>query len=422
MRNSDLRENEIMNNTADENCAADTGMKEIGGEKSLEILEDENRRLLALMQTECETEEDLSNLADIVPGLVGMHKSLQNHFGAGFKKAYSSKVLEKHGVSDKQKGVEIIGEVFSVEVTADKPIEENNVVPATDNNYNKNDIKNNNNDGAKKSAVIPAEILPDEIIEVHTMGAEVAPVGSRVEEKPILRNAASADEGSFHSAESVTGDKTPEYCDQSSPFRIIPSSQVMIPELTSFTPATGCRDASDFIVRCFVARLRIGITVMKHGRTRFYSSHMRVIHVHEDGRSLSWRPANVEKGKKKKKANPPRLDLQSCLEVRHAWTPDPLNPLFTGTPILRRRCEPENAHKSFSLIFPERTIDMTAVTADQCRVLMEGFSALIYRLQTTTATKAKHGMSNYLFFDDIATDTETMTNKTGPRSMQDVDD
>ena len=63
---------------------------------------------------------------------------------------------------------------------------------------------------------------------------------------------------------------------------------------------------------------------------------------------------------------------------------------------------------------------MTAVTADQCRVLMEGFSALIYRLQTTTA--AKHGMSNYLFFDDIATDTETMTNKTGPRSMQDVDD
>ena len=278
MRNSDIRDNEIMNNTADENCAADTGMKEIGGEKSLDILEDENRRLLALMQTECETEEDLSNLADIVPGLVCMHKSLQNHFGVGFKKAYSSKVLEKHGVSDKQKGVEIIGEVFSVEVTADKPIEENNAVPATDSSYNKNDIKNYN-DGVKKSAVISAETLRDEIIEVHTMGAEVAPVGSRAEQKPILRNAASADEESFHSTGSVTEDKTPEYRDQSSPFRIVPSSQVMIPELTSFTPATGCRDASDFIVRCFVARLRSGITVMKHGRTRFYSSHMRCVMV-----------------------------------------------------------------------------------------------------------------------------------------------
>lgn len=54
--------------------------------------------------------------------------------------------------------------------------------------------------------------------------------------------------------------------------------------------------------------------------------------------------------------------------------------MFTGTPILRSKCEPSNAFKSFALIFPKRTVDITAVTADQCKVLMEGFSALCFRL------------------------------------------
>jgi len=38
--------------------------------------------------------------------------------------------------------------------------------------------------------------------------------------------------------------------------------------LPTFKPATGCTNASDFIVRCFVARLRSGIMVVKHGRLR----------------------------------------------------------------------------------------------------------------------------------------------------------
>ena len=40
-----------------------------------------------------------------------------------------------------------------------------------------------------------------------------------------------------------------------------------------------------------------------------------------------------------------------------------------------------NANISFALIFPKRTVDITSVTADQCKVLMEGFSALCFRLQ-----------------------------------------
>jgi hypothetical protein len=148
--------------------------------------------------------------------------------------------------------------------------------------------------------------------------------------------------------------------------------------LPTFKPATGCTNASDFIVRCFVARLRSGITVVKHGRSRWCKSRLRILHIHPDGRSLSWKPAVGEPTSSKR---PPKLDLSTCTEVRHAWSPDPLNPMFTGTAILRQKCEAANAHKSFALIFPKRTVDITAVTADQCKVLMEGFSALCFRLQ-----------------------------------------
>jgi len=148
--------------------------------------------------------------------------------------------------------------------------------------------------------------------------------------------------------------------------------------LPTFKPATGCTNASDFIVRCFVARLRSGITVVKHGRSRWCKSRLRILHVHTDGRSLSWKPALGEPSSSKR---PPKLDLSTCTEVRHAWSPDPLNPMYTGTPILRQKCEAANAHKSFALIFPKRTVDITAITADQCKVLMEGFSALCFRLQ-----------------------------------------
>jgi len=161
-----------------------------------------------------------------------------------------------------------------------------------------------------------------------------------------------------------------------------PQPQAMMPMyLPYFKPATGCTNASDFVVRCFVARLRSGITVIKHGRSRWCKSCLRILHIHPDGRSLSWKPPLGEPTSSKR---PPKLDLSTCLEVRHAWSPDPLHPLYTGTAILRQKCEAANAHKSFALIFPRRTVDITAVTADQCKVLMEGFSALCFRLQVAS--------------------------------------
>lgn len=191
---------------------------------------------------------------------------------------------------------------------------------------------------------------------------------------------------------------------------VSPHHEVRMPMyLPTFKPATGCTNASDFIVRCFVARLRSGITVVKHGRSRWCKSRLRILHVHSDGRSLSWKPALGEPTSSKR---PPKLDLSTCLEVRHAWSPDPLNPLFTGTPILRQKCEAANAHKSFALIFPKRTVDITAVTADQCKVLMEGFSALCFRLQVATlAGRKKKALEGSVTEDDERTTASaTLTN------------
>lgn len=82
--------------------------------------------------------------------------------------------------------------------------------------------------------------------------------------------------------------------------------------------------------------------------------------------------------------------------------------MFTGTPILRSKCEAANAHKSFALVFHKRTVDITAITADQCKVLMEGFSALCYRLHVGEEGKAK-GIQDE---DEKTTASATLTSST----------
>lgn len=144
----------------------------------------------------------------------------------------------------------------------------------------------------------------------------------------------------------------------------------------NFTPAKGCTNASDFIVRCFMARLRQGITVWKHNRSRWSKSSTRELFL-VDNKTLSWRRTDGEMDKGRR----PKLDLTKCCEVRHAFTKDPSTRKQTGTATLRKRCKDGSAAKSLSLIFGKRTLDMTAVSNDQCKVLMEGFSALCFRLQ-----------------------------------------
>lgn len=153
-------------------------------------------------------------------------------------------------------------------------------------------------------------------------------------------------------------------------------------DIVPFQPARGCVDASDFVVRTFISRLRLGMTVVKHPRNSRAHSSLRVLYMHPDGRSLTWQPLPNEKRKSLlKKEKTPKFNLSDCLEVRHAWTSDPKFPKVTGTEVLRNKCSAQHSFKSFSLIFPKRTLDFTALTSDQCVILMQGFSALCFRLQ-----------------------------------------
>ena len=191
--------------------------------------------------------------------------------------------------------------------------------------------------------------------------------------------------------------------------------------LPTFTPAHGCTNASDFIVRCFVARLRAGMTITKHSRSRFCKSHDRILHILPTGYHVTWIPDTEEEVAAKVKKPPTKLDLTKCLEVRHAWSRDPKSIKYTGTATLRSKCKDGAANRSFALIYPHRTVDFTAMTVDQCKILMEGFSALCFRLQMArleqqAADDSTHhtGMSGVEHDNDSTTASLTATNMSAP--------
>ena len=181
---------------------------------------------------------------------------------------------------------------------------------------------------------------------------------------------------------------------------VFSQEQVLPLHLPNFKPATGCILETDFLVRCFVARLRAGVTVRKHCRSRFRkSSRLIVLFLEDNGETLTWKPVDENSssdvpsqaqsgqngGVTKVPPRAKRLSLFTCREVRLATTPDSENPHFTGTAVLRDKCEAADAHKSFALVFGHRTLDITSTTEDQCKMLTEGFSALCYRLHVRLA-------------------------------------
>jgi hypothetical protein len=73
-------------------------------------------------------------------------------------------------------------------------------------------------------------------------------------EQSNLRELNDTDTITGRSAGNISDDDESGY-EASTTLQSIIVSHFIIPETDSFTPATGCRDASDFIVRCFVSRL-----------------------------------------------------------------------------------------------------------------------------------------------------------------------
>jgi hypothetical protein len=163
--------------------------------------------------------------------------------------------------------------------------------------------------------------------------------------------------------------------------------QVLPLQLPTFKPAVGCISANPFLVRCFVARMRKGVTVTKHSRSRFQkASRAYILQLEPDDETLTWRPCSSDSAAAHGSSNSnKRWHLADCLEVRISSSMDPENPAFLGTSILRDKCDTADAHKSFALIFKYRSLDFTSATADQCKMLTEGFSALCYQLHQRKA-------------------------------------
>lgn len=155
----------------------------------------------------------------------------------------------------------------------------------------------------------------------------------------------------------------------------------------NFIPAEGCTDASDYLVRSFVARLKNGFKVKKYGRSKYSrGGKERILCLHDDGISLTFKGTQG----KNTIGNLPQLDLRRCKEVRLGKSVDPLHPECFGTPLLREKCKSRvELKRSVSLIFPHRTLDITASDPDQYTVLIHGFSALCYRIRLATLSLEK---------------------------------
>lgn len=369
-----------------------------------------------------EEDSDLDNLAELVPDVKNRRRHSSEEFhggGGGHMMTGEAPVhvdLDAEVVSDKVEGDEEKIEVQR-KLSLRVGLGEDGVVDAPESSLRVQESGELENSSAKHAMPTKEPAIDD----------------YQAEDEASSRPRSDSDSLDYPDSDLVLGDEggqemeekdvPKEFMNMSSAQSISTATQtaneVRMPMyLPTFKPATGCTNASDFIVRCFVARLRAGITVVKHGRSRWCKSRLRVLHIHPDGRSLTWKPAEGEPASSKR---PPKLDLSTCIEVRHAWSPDPQNPMYTGTSILRQKCEAANAHKSFALIFKGRTVDITAVTADQCKVLMEGFSALCFRLQVANMAgrgQKKNGNGKPLPEEDglSTTASNTLTNTSTPKN------
>eukprot|EP00566_Odontella_aurita_P006996 CAMPEP_0113561780 /NCGR_PEP_ID=MMETSP0015_2-20120614/20163_1 /TAXON_ID=2838 /ORGANISM="Odontella" /LENGTH=742 /DNA_ID=CAMNT_0000463607 /DNA_START=175 /DNA_END=2406 /DNA_ORIENTATION=- /assembly_acc=CAM_ASM_000160 len=147
--------------------------------------------------------------------------------------------------------------------------------------------------------------------------------------------------------------------------------------LPTFKPATGCTNASDFKSDAsLLASAQASLLSSMADRGGASPAFAYSMFTPTGGPYVETGAGGAVQLKKAPKTGPEHVPGGKA-----RVEPDPLNPMFTGTHILRQKCEAANAHKSFALVFPKRTVDITAVTADQCKVLMEGFSALCFRLQ-----------------------------------------
>ncbi|CAN0230757.1 unnamed protein product [Ectocarpus fasciculatus] len=106
-----------------------------------------------------------------------------------------------------------------------------------------------------------------------------------------------------------------------------------------------------------------GVRLLKHGRNG-KSMHRTLRCPDQECGTLTW-------GKT-------LHDLRLMQEVRRGTEADPSEPNFTGTSELRRSKAGRAAlDRSFSLLFPSRSLDFTVATKDECEQVVLGFQAML---------------------------------------------
>mmetsp|Transcript_25479 Transcript_25479/g.33066 ORF Transcript_25479/g.33066 Transcript_25479/m.33066 type:complete len:205 (-) Transcript_25479:138-752(-) len=68
--------------------------------------------------------------------------------------------------------------------------------------------------------------------------------------------------------------------------------------------------------------------------------------------------------------------IETIEEVRAATEIDRQNPKLLGTPVLRRSCNPEHAHKALSIVWESRTLDLEFDDEEVANEFLNGMRAL----------------------------------------------
>lgn len=74
--------------------------------------------------------------------------------------------------------------------------------------------------------------------------------------------------------------------------------------------------------------------------------------------------------------------LPILIQVRQGTSPDPKNPGKKGTEVLRRTASKDALWRCFSLLTPDRSLDIELKDDHHYEVLVEGFRALVVKNET----------------------------------------
>lgn len=133
--------------------------------------------------------------------------------------------------------------------------------------------------------------------------------------------------------------------------------------------STGVTIDRNLMLEGFVESLRKGIYVTKYGSHG--SPRKRKLFIDDTATAIFW---TNEDGTPSRN-NGKKFRISEIKEIRWGVDPDPLEKEkgLAGTQILRDTCRWEDAPLAFSIVWPERTLDLRCFTALECKYMIHCF-------------------------------------------------